>query len=512
MASMGSSVYCLGIFLRNLVLGAAQYFGDAAEAAAAAAASLLAGVAGDSDIYVTSSCTPVSILYGNKKLKCLGDRFGEMEGSSLPPGNTAQGPPYGSLDLHGVPMQMHPPNSGNQAFNQPQIPGNFTIPMDRVTEPDNISDGVQLRQHGKIAHHHYHKHQPKNHGSDDEEHDMNEDAADGKDKKGSPWHRMKWTDSMVKLLITAVSYTGEDPGADLGGGRRNYSMMQKKGKWKAISKVMGERGCHVSPQQCEDKFNDLNKRYKRLTDILGRGTACNVVENHTLLDHMNISEKMKEDARKILNSKHLFYEEMCSYHNNNRISLPEDPALQQSLQLALRCKEDNDFRRHASGDAELDDDQSEDSDYEENEEEHRAVDTNIRGPSMHKRMWHVVDHGDVGFVTSCSNDGSGRSGPYDVLDINKPFPDGTDLALVQRDLALKAAEIQKHRLQIETKAVQLAKQRLKWERFRKNKDRELEMMALENEQMMLENKRFELDLRHKELELEIKIKGNANHP
>ncbi|XP_040384827.1 uncharacterized protein LOC102703623 [Oryza brachyantha] len=431
-----------------------------------------------------------------------------MEGGGLPPGNMMQGPPCGSLDF---PMQTNPPHSGNQVFNQPQIPGNFIIPMDRATGPDNISDGVQLGQGGNISHHHHHKHRSKNCGSDNEEHDMNEDAVDpqtGKDKKGTAWHRMKWTDSMVKLLITAVSYTGEDPGADFGGGRRNYSMMQKKGKWKAISKVMGERGCHVSPQQCEDKFNDLNKRYKRLTDILGRGTACDVVENHTLLDHMDISEKMKEDARKILSSKHLFYEEMCSYHNNNHMNLPEDPALQQSLMFALRCKDDNDLRRHARGDAEQDDDQSEDSDYEENDE---AVDTSIRGSSMHKRMWDVVDHGDVGFVTSCSNDGSGRSAPYDtILDINKTFPDGTDLALVQKDLALKAAEIQKHRLQIETKAVQLAKQRLKWERFRESKDRELEMMALENEQMMLENKRFELDLRNQELELEIKIKGNDN--
>uniref|UniRef100_A0A0D9XPE6 Myb-like domain-containing protein n=1 Tax=Leersia perrieri TaxID=77586 RepID=A0A0D9XPE6_9ORYZ len=434
-----------------------------------------------------------------------------MEGSNQPPRNTMQGHPYGSLDFHGVPVQMHPPNSGKQVFNQPQIPGNFTISVDRITEPDNISDGVQLGQHGKIAHHH-HKHHSKNHGSDEEDHDMNEDAPDthsGKDKKGSAWHRMKWTDSMVKLLITAVSYMGEDPGADLGGGRRNFSIMQKKGKWKAISKVMGERGCHVSPQQCEDKFNDLNKRYKRLTDILGRGTACNVVENHALLDRMDISDKMKEDARKILSSKHLFYEEMCSYHNNNRISLPEDPALQQSLLLALRCKEDNDFRRDASGDAEQDDDHSEDSDYEENGEDHQAIDTNIRGPSMHKRPWYMVD--DVGFVTSCSNDGSGRSDPYNaVLDINKAFADGTDLALVQKDLALKSHEIQKHRLQIEVKAVRLAKQRLRWEKFRKNKDRELEMMALENEQMMLENKRFELDLRSKELELEVKIKGNDN--
>ncbi|WOL10992.1 hypothetical protein Cni_G19753 [Canna indica] len=68
-----------------------------------------------------------------------------------------------------------------------------------------------------------------------------------------------------------------------------------------------ERGCKVSPQQCEDKFNDLNKRYKRLTDILGRGTSCRIVENPALLDHMtNLSEKLKDDVRKILSSKHLY--------------------------------------------------------------------------------------------------------------------------------------------------------------------------------------------------------------
>ncbi|KAL5204946.1 hypothetical protein ABZP36_009817 [Zizania latifolia] len=433
-----------------------------------------------------------------------------MEGSGLPPGNTMPGSPYGSLDLHGIPMQMHPPSSEQQVFNQPQIPGSFTIPMDQVADPDNMF-GVQLGEHGNIAHHH-HRHPSKNRGSDEEEHAMTEDAADtqsGKGKKDAAWHRMKWTDSMVKLLITAVSYAGEDPGVDLGGGRKNFSVMQKKGKWKAISKVMGERGCHVSPQQCEDKFNDLNKRYKRLTDILGRGTACNVVENHALLDQMNnLSDKMKEDARKILNSKHLFYEEMCSYHNNNRMNLPEDPALQHSLQLALRCKDEHELRRDGSED----DDQSADSDYEQNDKEHQAVDTDTWGPSMHTRMWNVADHGDVGFVTSCSNDGRGWSDPYGaILDINKALPDGTNLALVQKDLALKAAELQEHRLQIEVKALRLAKQRLKWERFRKKKDREFEMMALENEQMMLENKRFELELRNKELELEIKTKGNDSH-
>lgn len=68
-----------------------------------------------------------------------------------------------------------------------------------------------------------------------------------------------------------------------------------------------KKGCYVSPQQCEDKFNDLNKRYKRLNDILGRGIACRVVENPTLLDSMDhLSSKVKEDVRKLLSSKHLF--------------------------------------------------------------------------------------------------------------------------------------------------------------------------------------------------------------
>jgi hypothetical protein len=79
---------------------------------------------------------------------------------------------------------------------------------------------------------------------------------------------------------------------------------------------MMEKGFYVSPQQCEDKFNDLNKRYKRVNDILGKGTACKVVENQNLLDTMDLAPKMKEEVRKLLNSKHLFFREMCAYHNS----------------------------------------------------------------------------------------------------------------------------------------------------------------------------------------------------
>lgn len=437
-----------------------------------------------------------------------------MDGNSLPSGNLMQGTPYGNLNLHRNPMQMHAPNSANQGFNHSQMPGNFSIHMNQVTDHDQLSE-FQFGEHGKVDHHQHHH--AKNSMSDDEDHGVNEDATGsqaGKGKKGCAWHRMKWTDSMVKLLITAVSYTGEDPGADMGGGRRSCAMMQKKGKWKAISKVMGERGCLVSPQQCEDKFNDLNKRYKRLTDILGRGTTCKVVENPELLDGMNnLSDKMKDDARKILSSKHLFYEEMCSYHNNNRISLPEDPALQRSLQLALRCKDEHDARKRGSGDADEDDHSADTDEEEENDDEHHTMHVNKGALSMHKRMRHMVDQEDIGFGnSSSSHDCSRRSDPHSItVDISKSFPDATNLALVQKDLAIQSSEIEKQRMQIEAEALELAKQRLKWEQFSKKKDRELESLRLENEQMKLENKCLELEVRHKELELELKLKGNGSH-
>ena len=141
-----------------------------------------------------------------------------------------------------------------------------------------------------------------------------------------PWQRMKWSDSMVRLLITMVLYVGEDGGSECEDGSKNKSgILQKKGKWKSVSKVMMGKGCYVSPQQCEDKFNDLNKRYKRLNDILGRGIACRVVENPSLLDSMeHLSPKVKEDVRKILSSKHLFFKEMCAYHNGTRVHFPAD--------------------------------------------------------------------------------------------------------------------------------------------------------------------------------------------
>ncbi|KAJ4898331.1 sequence-specific DNA binding transcription factor [Raphanus sativus] len=158
-------------------------------------------------------------------------------------------------------------------------------------------------------------------------------GTDGK-RRVSQWHRMKWTDTMVRLLIMAVFYIGDEGGAvndqaeakkKTGGGG---GMLQKKGKWKSVSRAMVEKGFSVSPQQCEDKFNDLNKRYKRVNDILGKGTACRVVENQGLLDTMDhhLTPKLKEEVKKLISSKHLFFKEMCAYHNSCGSHL-EQPSL-----------------------------------------------------------------------------------------------------------------------------------------------------------------------------------------
>ncbi|KAJ0939879.1 hypothetical protein HanRHA438_Chr02g0066301 [Helianthus annuus] len=63
------------------------------------------------------------------------------------------------------------------------------------------------------------------------------------------------------------------------GHRESFRIYKRMDSGKSVSKVMAERGHFVSLQQCEDKFNDLNKWYKRLNEIFGRGTSCEVVEN-----------------------------------------------------------------------------------------------------------------------------------------------------------------------------------------------------------------------------------------
>lgn len=435
-----------------------------------------------------------------------------MEGN-LPAGNMIPGAPYGGLDLQGS-MRVHPhlhqqhhqqqsPHTLHQQHHhphprqgsalQPSIPEGFPLTIGHMQDSDQA---ISLADYNKAE-------RGKNSTSDDDEPSFTEDTVEGnhesgKGKKNSPWQRMKWTDSMVKLLITAVSYIGEDANSECSvGGRRKFAILQKKGKWKSVSKVMAERGCFVSPQQCEDKFNDLNKRYKRLNDVLGRGTSCQVVENPALLDMMDhLSEKTKEDVRKILSSKHLFYEEMCSYHNGNRLHLPADPALQRSLQLALRSRDDhdvNDAKKHPQDDFDEDDQDAETDDRDEFEENHGYGD-NQR--SLFKKMKQGQAHEDVTFENPIH---SHQQNPY--TDMNQLFPEGSKAAWMQKQwMKSRSLQLEEQKLDLQIQALELEKQRFKWQRFSKKKDRELDKLRMENERMKLENERMALELRRKEMD------------
>ncbi|GMI64812.1 hypothetical protein like AT1G21200 [Hibiscus trionum] len=443
-----------------------------------------------------------------------------MEGNLSQGGMVSGGSSFGGLDLqgsmrvhhhvqhpHNVHQHHHPnPRQGSSAH--PSILEGFPLTMGTMQNTDQT---VSTTDYSKME-------RGKSTVSDEDEPSFTEECVDGhndgtKSKKGSPWQRVKWTDKMVRLLITAVSYIGEDMAGDCGGGmRRKFAVLQKKGKWKSVSKVMAERDYHVSPQQCEDKFNDLNKRYKKLNDMLGRGTSCQVVENPALLDVINyLTEKEKDDVRKILSSKHLFYEEMCSYHNGNRLHLPHDLQLQRSLHLALKSRDDSendDARRHQNDDLDDDDHDMETDDHDELEENHASHgdDRMIYGASggSTKRSRQSQVHEDACFQNYLNSQDCNKSSfsypPVVQADTSQALPDCSRAAWLQKQwIESRTLQLEEQKLQIQVELLELEKQQFKWQRFSKKRDRELEKMRMENERMKLENERMALELKRKEL-------------
>lgn len=437
-------------------------------------------------------------------------------------GGVAQGgASFGGFDLPGA-MPIHRHTQHSHTMNQHQThacqgssvrPSNhdgFPLTMGTLQNCDQPMSMPEFNQGDRN----------KNSASEEDEPSYAEEGVDGhhheasRGKKGSPWQRVKWTDKMVRLLITAVSYIGDDSTSDVGsGGRRKFPVLQKKGKWKSVSKVMAERGYRVSPQQCEDKFNDLNKRYKKLNDMLGRGTSCQVVENPALLDVIEfLSEKEKDDVRKILSSKHLFYEEMCSYHNGNRLHLPHDPALQRSLQIALRNRDDHDnddIRRSHHDDHDEDEQEVEmddHDDFKENCSSH-GDSRGMYGPlggSMKKLKQVQVQEDANTFGNSVNGQGYNKSShPHGQVvhsDVNQVLPEGMRAAWLQKQwVESRSLQLEEQKVQLQVEMLELEKQRLKWQRFSKKKDRELEKLSLENERMKLENERIALELKRKEM-------------
>lgn len=427
-----------------------------------------------------------------------------MEGGKSQSGaNMVQSASYGFLDSQGS-MQAHPlpqnPHVYQSSMGPTQPHDAFNPRIGNCRDPDQR---VSFLEYNRVE-------MAKASLSDDEDVNCAEEGTEsGKGKKGSPWQRVKWTDKMVMLLITAVSYIGEDA-SDSGGGRRRALLLQKKGKWKTVSKVMAERGFYVSPQQCEDKFNDLNKRYKRLNDVLGRGTSCEVVEKPALLDRMEISEKAKEDVRKILNSKHLFYEQMCSYHNGNRLHLPHDFDLQRSLQLALRSRDDYEapeLRQHKGDDIDEDDQYAEAEDHDDEMEDLMLHKDNSAGTFVFpgscsaKRMRQGEEYEDVGFVNPVNFlDCNKRADAYLQNDciMNPEFSEGrkSDWSREQWMMG-RSFQLEEKKLQIQEQMLELERQKLKWQRFQRKQEMELERMRLGNESIKLENERMLLELKRK---------------
>ncbi|XP_071720768.1 uncharacterized protein [Rutidosis leptorrhynchoides] len=303
-----------------------------------------------------------------------------------------------------------------------------------------------------------------------------ESGSKGRKGNSSQWQRMKWSDSRVRLLIHVVASVGDDDATLDGNSGKKFGSgcLQKKGKWKMVSKMMVSKGCQVSPQQCEDKFNDLNKRYKRLNDILGRGISCRVVENPSLLDSMSrLSPKMKEDVKKILSSKHLFYPEMCAYHNGQRIPNCAEVDFSQGRESGVvgQSSKENPIVGHCSDEVQGNDDSDDhDDDLDDDDDDDNDDD---------------LENSYGGHVNSGFRD-----------EMNEFFEDPNNSKVEKREWVKKRLlQLQEQRIGIETEALEMEKKQFKWQRFCDRKDRELEVSRLENERLLLENERMALQLK-----------------
>lgn len=160
-----------------------------------------------------------------------------MEGNLSQGGMVPGGAPFGGLDLqgsirlshqaqyaHAVHQQQHPVQRQGSLIH-PSVHEAFPLTIGTVNNSDQAISMTNYNKgdKGKIL------------ASDEDEPSYTDDGADGhneasRGKKGSPWHRVKWTEKMVRLLITAVSYIGEDMCSDCEGGmRRKLAVLQKKG-------------------------------------------------------------------------------------------------------------------------------------------------------------------------------------------------------------------------------------------------------------------------------------------
>lgn len=453
-----------------------------------------------------------------------------MEGNGMPNGMFS-GINSGMLGLEMSPQQY-------QHLQPQQNPQNPQNPNLSQQHPHAHHTMVSFGQN-EVDHHHTQNQQAVKQGypygakprtqqltfSDDDEAGVGAEDSGGK-RNASPWQRMKWTDGMVKLLIMMVFYIGDDQGVSEGNdvagkkkGGGGGGALQKKGKWKSVSKAMMERGFFVSPQQCEDKFNDLNKRYKRVNDILGKGTSCRVVENQSLLDTMDhLSPKMKEEVRKLLNSKHLFFREMCAYHTScnggaqhSAEAGAESHVQQQQQRRTCLHSSDNSPNVHNLGRTEtegskmmkgvsVEEEDDDEDDNDDEDEDNDEVEGGARGHehesdldvkiTSHKRTRNEMYAPDSNSFQEFNNE------------LKYVVQDGTKSLWEKRQwMRMRLMQLEEQRMHHQCQAFELEKQKMKWLKFKHKKERDMEAERLANERMRLQNERMVLILRQKELEL-----------
>ncbi|KAM3347502.1 hypothetical protein ACQJBY_021444 [Aegilops geniculata] len=360
---------------------------------------------------------------------------------------------------------------------------------------------------------------------------------------GCSWSRMKWTDAMVRLLIAVVYNAGDDGEGVSAGGKAAAShshgkavasaaaqgghgplaaAQQRKGKWRSVSRAMVERGFKVSPQQCEDKFNDLNKRYKQVVDLLGRGTACDVVANPALLDTMGeLTAKAKEEARKMLRSKRLFFREMCNYHNPGGTATASHGTEGGRQVVNSSTRSEDDSKDDVLSSKEVEEEE------EEEDDEYDLDDVEEKAPGTKRRNGRVDDSN--GFHNYGGHKNMRRRGESSVAAAgedgeengnNKPARGRpcTSMQQLKRELAAaeaggdqqqlrqlvqrRALELEKQELAYEVQELALEKHRHKWEQFKAMKERNIEQEGQRIEGLRVDGKRMLLMLKQKEFDLD----------
>ncbi|XP_011042184.1 PREDICTED: uncharacterized protein LOC105137931 [Populus euphratica] len=247
-------------------------------------------------------------------------------------------------------------------------------------------------------------------GSEDDDQSFMEDgngenSTGAKGKQGFPWQRMKWTDNVVRLLISVVACVGDDDTFDgMGGLKRKSGLLQKKAK-------------------------------------------------------------AKDDVGKIWSSKHLFYMEICAYHNGQRTPNCQDFDLQGCSLPLERCSKD----MNGSGEDEVEGNDDSDDDESNNEADNNADET---WESMGQLCERIVneEHSHL-----CSQSGWQNSFGVEMTAI---FQDTNVLPWERKEWIKKQRlKLLEQRVNIKAQAFELEKQQFKWLRYCSKKDKEFEVEA-----------------------------------